>query len=178
MMGTKQDVIDSIAQTAEFLPYSSSDLITYINEYGFDVEGISGEVLYRCDSALISEGIIDQCVLKIANYLGIENLDENFLLDNREEIIDELICQNHDLWGEDEETFLNNYKNPFNYIFAWIDTCLRAYLTENPEEIGLNKNEDDYEEKIEDWLTNINEEILEKLYQEAEIKLASLGEDS
>jgi hypothetical protein len=37
-MGTIQDVIDSIAQTAEFFPYSSSDLITYINEYGFDVE--------------------------------------------------------------------------------------------------------------------------------------------
>lgn len=49
---TKQDVIESIAQTVEFIPYSSSDLITYINEYGFNIEEISGEVLYRSDSVL------------------------------------------------------------------------------------------------------------------------------
>ena len=111
---TKQDVIESIAQTVEFIPYSASDLITYINEYGFDVEEISCEVLYGSDSALISEGIIDECVVKVANYLGIENLDDDFLLDNRDGIIDELICQNRDIWGKDEQTFLNAYKNPAN----------------------------------------------------------------
>ncbi len=68
MTSIKQEVIDSIAQTAEFIPYSSSDLITYINQHGFDVEVISCEVLYGSDSALISEGIIDECVVKIANY--------------------------------------------------------------------------------------------------------------
>lgn len=158
MTSTKQDVIDAIAQTAEFIPYSSSDLITYINEYGFDVEEISYEFLYSSDSALFSEGIIDGCVVKIANYLGIENLDNDFLLDNRDGIIDELICQNRDIWGEDEETFLNTYENSINYIVFWVDTCLREYLTENPEEIDLNNNEDDDDgEKIEEWLTNINE---------------------
>jgi hypothetical protein len=85
---TKQDVIDSISQTAEFIPYSQADLIRYINDYGFDVEEISCEVLYRCDSALISEGIIAQYVIKIANYLGVENLDDDFLLDNRDGSID------------------------------------------------------------------------------------------
>lgn len=173
MTSTKQDVVDAIAQTAEFIPYSSSDLITYINEHGFDVESISCEVLYRSDSALFSEGIIDGCVVKIAHYLGMENLDDDFLLDNREKIIDELTCQNYDLWGEDEETFLNTYENPINYIVFWVDTCLREYLTENPEEIDLNNNEDDYDEKIEEWLTNTHEAILAQFYQEAEIKLAS-----
>lgn len=57
--------------------------------------------------------------------------------------------------------------------FFWVDICLREYLTENPEEIGLNNNEEDYNEKIEEWLTKINEKILEQLYQEAEIKFAS-----
>ena len=171
MTSTKQAVIDLIAQTAEFLPYSSSDLITYINEYGFDVEAISCEVLYSSDCALISEGIIDQCVVKIANYLGIENLDDDFLLDNRDGIIDELICQNCEIWGKDEETFLNTYENPLNYIVFWIDTCLRKYITENPEEIDLNNNDDD-DEKIEEWLTNVNEKILAQFYQEAEIKIA------
>lgn len=173
---TKQDVIESIAQTVEFIPYSSSDLITYINEYGFDVEEISCEVLYRSDSALISEGIIDECVAKIADYLGIENLDDDFLLDNRDGIIDELICQNRDIWGKDEQTFSNTYENPVNYIIFGVDTCLREYLTENPEEIDLNKNEEDYNEKIEEWLTKINEKILEQFYQEVEIKLASARE--
>ena len=172
MTSTKQDVIDSIAQTAEFIPYSSTDLITYINEYGFDVESISCEVLYGSDSALISEGIIDECVVKIANYLGIANLDNDFLLDNRDLIIDELICQNRDIWGKDKKTFLNTYENPVNWINFWIDTCLRTYLMENPEEIGLNENEDD-DDAIEAWLTNIHEKILEQFYQESEIKLAS-----
>lgn len=116
MTNTKQDVIDAIAQTAEFIPYSSSDLIAYINEYGFNIEEISCEVLYSSDSALFSEGIIDECVVKIANYLGIENLDDDFLLDNRDGIIDELICQNCDIWGKDEETFLKAYESPINYI--------------------------------------------------------------
>jgi hypothetical protein len=57
--------------------------------------------------------------------------------------------------------------------FFWVDICLREYLTENPEEIGLNNNEEDDNEKIEEWLTNSHEEILDQFYQEVEIKFAS-----
>jgi hypothetical protein len=125
-----QDVIASIVQAAQFIPSSKEDLIEYINEHGFDVTEISCEVLYKCDSALISEGIIDECVVKIANYLGIESLDDDYLLDYRDYIIDELIDQNRAL---EQEEFLNIYENPLNYIVRWIDTCLREYLTENPQ---------------------------------------------
>ncbi len=168
-----QDVIASIVQAAQFIPSSKEDLIEYINEHGFDVDEISREVLYRCDSALISEGVIDECVVKVANYLGIESLDDDYLLDYRDYIIDELIDQNHAL---DEEIFLNSYENPLNYIVCWIDTCLREYLTENPEEIGLNESEDEYSDKIEEWLNNIHKKILDPIYQEAEGKLTSSRE--
>ena len=172
-----QDVIASIVKAAQFLPYSKEDLIEYINEHGFDVDEISSEVLYKCDSALISEGVIDECVVKVANYLGIKNLDNEFMLVNRDSIIDELICLNRDVWGQ-EDTFLNTYEEPINYIIGWVDTCLREYLRENPEEIGLNEDEDDYSDKIEEWLTNINERILEQFYQEAEAKLSSTREEN
>ena len=170
-----QDVIAQIVKAAKFIPSSKEDLIEYINEHGFDVTEISSEVLYRCDSALISEGVIDECVVKIANYLGIESLDDDYLVDYRDYIIDELIDQNRAL---EQEEFLNSYENPLNYIVRWIDTCLREYLTENPEEIGLNEDEDDYSDKIEDWLTNINERILEQFYQEAEAKISSTREEN
>ncbi len=170
-----QDVIASIVKAAQFLPYSKEDLIEYINEHGFDVTEISREVLYRCDSALISEGVIDECVVKVANYLGIESLDDDYLLDYRDYIIDELIDQNHAL---DKEEFLNSYENPLNYIVRWIDTCLREYLTENSEEIGLNESEDEYSDKIEEWLNNVHKKILDPIYQEAEGKLTSSREEN
>lgn len=50
-----QEIIVSIVQAAQFIPNSKEYLIEYINEHGFDVTEISREVLYRCDSALISE---------------------------------------------------------------------------------------------------------------------------
>ena len=170
-----QDVIASIVQATQFIPSSKEDLIEYINEHGFDVTEISREVLYRCDSALISEGVIDECVVKIANYLGIKSLDNDYLLDYRDYIIDELIDQNHAL---DQEEFLNIYENPLNYIVRWIDTCLREYLTENPEKIGLNEDEDDYSDKIEEWLDNIHKKILDPIYQEAEEKLFCSREEN
>ena len=170
-----QDVIASIVQAAQFIPSSKEDLIEYINEHGFDVTEISREVIYRCDSALISEGVIDDCVIKIANYLGIESLDDDYLLDSRDYIIDELIDQNLAL---DKGEFLNTYENPLNYIVRWIDTCLREYLTENPEEIGLNEGEDDYSDKIEDWLDNIHKKTLDPIYQEAEEKLSCSREEN
>lgn len=173
----KRNVIASIVKAAQFLPYSKEDLIEYINEHGFDVTEISSEVLYKCDSALISEGVIDECVVKVANYLGIKNLDNDFMLVNRDSIIDELICLTRDVWGQ-EDTFLNTYEEPINYIIGWVDTCLREYLTENPEEIGLNEDEDEYSDKIEEWLTNINERILEQFYQEVEAKLFSTREEN
>ncbi len=164
-----QDVIASIVQAAQSIPSSKEDLIEYINEHGFDIAEISSEVLYRRDSALISEGVIDECVVKIANHLGIESLDADYLLDYRDYIIDELIDQNRAL---NKEEFLNSYENTLNYIVRWIDTCLREYLTENPEEIGLNEDEDDYSDKIEEWLDNIHKEFLDSIYQEAEEKLS------
>ena len=172
-----QDVIASIVQAAQFIPSSKEDLIEYINEHGFDATEISREVLYRCNSALISEGVIDECVVKIANYLGIKNLDNEFMLVNRDSIIDELICLNRDVWGQ-EDTFLNTYEEPINYIIGWVDTCFREYLRENSEEIGLNEDEDEYSDKIEEWLTNINKRILEQFYQEAEAKLSSTREEN
>ena len=171
----KQDVIASIVKAAQFLPYSKEDLIEYINEHEFDVTKISSEVLYKCDSALISEEIIDECVVKIANYLGIESLDDDYLLDYRDYIIDELIDQNRAL---EQEEFLNTYENTLNYIVRWIDTCLREYLTENLEEIGLNEGEDDYSDKIEDWLDNIHKKTLDSIYQEAEVKLSCSREEN
>src|SRR5919202_4495910 len=96
-----QDVIASIVQAAQFIPSFQEDLIEYINEHGFDVTEISRKVLYNCDSALISEGVIDECVVKIANYLGIESLDDDYLLDYRDYIIDELIDQNRALEQEE-----------------------------------------------------------------------------
>jgi hypothetical protein len=170
-----QDVIASIVQAAQFIPSSKEDLIEYINEHGFDVDEISREVLYRCDSALISEGVIDECVVKIANYLGIESLDDDYLVDYRDYIIDELIDQSRAL---NKEEFLNSYENPLNYIVRWIDTCLREYLTENPEEIGLNEDEDDYSDKIEEWLDNIHKKTLDPIYQEAEEKLSCSREEN
>lgn len=172
-----QDVIASIVQSAQFIPSSKEDLIEYINQHGFDIEEISREVLYRCDSALISEGILDECVVKIASYLGIENLDDDFVLDYRDYIIDELIDQNRDIWGQDEEDFLNTYENPINYICFWVSTCLREYLRENPEEIGLIEDEDGNYGKIEEWLDNTHEKILEQIYQEAESNLASVEDE-
>ncbi len=59
-----------------------------------------------------------------------------------------------------------------------IDTCLREYLTETPEEIGLNEDEDDYSDKIEEWLDNIHKKILDPIYQEAEGKLSCSREEN
>lgn len=170
-----QDVIASIVKAAQFLPFFKEDLIEYINKHGFDVTEISREVLYRCDSALISEGVIDECVVKVANYLGIESLDDDYLLDYRDYIIDELTDQNLLL---DEKEFLNTYENPLNYIVLWINTCLREYLTENPEEIGFSEDEDDCSDKIEEWLNNIHKKFFGSIYQESEGKLSYSREEN
>ena len=136
------DLLSSIATAIEFVPFSSYELQEYDEIY---------ECIYDGSAAFYAEGIIDRYIAHAAELLNIESLDDSFVSDNRDEIIEE--CMALDGYEGNNDN-LSVYSNPIDYVFYWIRITVIEYLK-------FDYLDDD---EADSWFSE-NEVVLRPYYQ-------------
>lgn len=153
------DLLLSIAQAVEFVPFSTHELLEFIDEDEGSDEIY--ECIYNDSAAFSAEGIIDRCVANAAGLLNLEGFEASFVFDNRDEIIEECIAL--DGYEGDDDHLLSAssvYTNPVCYVSHWIRIAVTEYLKYDLDEANS-------------WFEE-HESLLEPYYQ-VMTKLINLG---